>query len=157
MITKRGDRMAFVAIEDRSGRQEIAVFSDLFTEVRELLKTDNLIIVQGEAKPDEYTGGTKMRALKIMDLPTARKQMAKKLRLEINAVDGLADDFILQLKKILQPYHPGNCKIELHYKQQQANAVLQFGQEWTIAPNDELLNMIDQLGDQVRAVVCYAD
>ncbi len=157
MQTKRGDRMAFVAIEDRTGRQEIAVFSDLFIEVRELLKNDNLIIVQGETKPDEYTGGIKMRALKIMDLATARNTLAKKLRLEINAQDGLDDNFIVNLKRVLQPFQPGNCKIELHYKHVQANAVLQFGHEWTIAPKDELLTAIDQMDERIQAIVCYAD
>ena len=158
MQTKRGDRMAFMTLEDRSGRQEVAVFSDLFTEYRDMLKKDNLVIVQGETKPDDYSGGLKMRALKIMDLLTARHSFAKKLLLEVDASEGLPDDFVARLKTVLTPYLSGTCNIELNYAYSNTKAVLQFGAEWKINPMDELLSQIQNLvNTKVKASICYAD
>lgn len=158
MNTKRGDRMAFITLEDRSGRQEVAIFSDLYIEVRELLKKDSLIIVQGEAKPDEYTGGTKMRAIKIYDLLAARANFAKKILLEIDASQGLDQDFVLKLKNSLLPYQPGSCKIEMRYLRDSAQAVLQFGNEWAVKPSEDLISDLKKLGaGKISATICYMD
>lgn len=156
MNTKRGDRMAFITIEDRSGRQEVAVFSDLFNETRELLKKDALVIVQGDAKNDDYSGGIKVRAFKIYDLNAARMIFAKKIRFEINAIDGLEPDFVQRLKNILLPYQPGPCTIEVTYKRDMAQALVQFGAEWKVKPSDDLILALNNLAQgKVFATICY--
>ncbi len=158
MQTKRGDRMAFLTLEDRTGRQEIAVFADLYNETREQLKKDNLIIVQGETKPDEYSGGLKMRALKIMDLATARATYAKKIILQIDATQGLADDFVAMLKQSLRPYQPGTCKVELEYAHAAATAKLRLGADWTVKPVAELLSAVQAIHDgKIKASICYSE
>lgn len=158
MNTKRGDRMALITLEDRTGRQEVAIFSDLFNETRELLKKDTLVIVQGEAKPDEYTGGTKVRAIKIYDLPAARNTFAKKIRVDIDATSGLADDFVIKLRNVLQPFHPGSCKIEVIYKHEQAAATLHLGADWLVQPSAELLESLRGIAtDKITASICYTD
>lgn len=144
MNTKRGDRMAFITLEDRTGRQEIAIFSDLYHEARELLKKDSLLIVQGEAKNDEYTGGVKMRAIKLYNLAGARAEFAQKLRIHINAGNGLEPVFVEQLKSILLPFKPGKCPVELHYTRNEAKASLTFGTEWLVQPADALLEALQQ-------------
>jgi DNA polymerase-3 subunit alpha len=158
MQTKRGDRMAFITLEDKTGRQEVAIFSDLYDETREVLKKDNLVIVQGETKPDDYSGGIKVRALKILDLATARAHFAKKIRLDVDASQGLDVDFVARLKNLLSTYQPGPCQVELHFKQATASAVLQFGAEWTVHPAAELLTDVQALGaGKVNATICYAE
>ncbi|NIO40453.1 MAG: hypothetical protein GTO41_09830, partial [Burkholderiales bacterium] len=57
MRTRRGDRMIFVTLDDRSGRLELAVFSELYMRHRDLLVKDNLLVVEGFVSVDEYTGG----------------------------------------------------------------------------------------------------
>lgn len=158
MNTKRGDRMAFITVEDRSGRQEVAVFSDLFNEARDYLKKDSLIIVQGETKNDEYSGGIKMRAIKIFDLLAARMTFAKKVRLEIDAVSGLEPEFVNKLHILLQNYLAGPCRVELAYKRDEANALVEFGPEWKIKPADDLLAALHKLAEgKIKASICYSD
>ncbi len=157
LLTKRGERMAFVTIEDRSGRQEVAVFADLFNECREQLKKDALLIMQGEAKPDEYSGGIKFRAIKIFDISSARANFAKKIRVRIDAKAGLNDDFVTNLKQLLQAHQQTDaCKIEVEYMHALASANLHFGDEWTVKPLDELLQAIQNLGQgKVCADIVY--
>lgn len=158
MQTKRGDRMAFAAIEDRSGRQEIAIFSDLYETARELLKKDNLIIVQGETKPDEYSGGIKMRALKIIDLDGARAVFAKKITLEIDATDGIAEDFVTKLQSVLTNFQPGTCRVEVSYKRSSATAKLNLGSTWTVRPVTELIEAMQSLDKaKVFAEISYSN
>ncbi|MFN3235280.1 MAG: DNA polymerase III subunit alpha, partial [Gammaproteobacteria bacterium] len=56
MNTKRGDRMAFMTLDDNAGSIEIAVFADSFAEYRDLLIKDQLLIVEGEVSVDDYSG-----------------------------------------------------------------------------------------------------
>lgn len=53
--TRKGDQMAFITLEDRTGEIEIIVFSKLFTELSGLLTPDLVIAVYGEisAREDE--------------------------------------------------------------------------------------------------------
>ncbi len=156
--TKRGDKMAFITLEDRTGRQEIAVFADLYQESRDLFKKDTLLIIQGETKNDEFSGGVKMRALKVYDLLAARCALAKKIRLQLDASAGLAEDFVVRLQQTLQPYLAGTCKIEMHYQQSQADAVVQFGANWLVQPTDDLLDKLHKLADgKLTASICYTD
>ncbi len=158
MQTKRGDRMAFVTLEDRGGRQEVAVFADLFNEARELLKKDCVVIVQGETKHDDYSGGLRVRALKIYDLQGARKTFAKKLRLELDAAQGVAPDFVEKLKSVLAAHVPGSCSVELCYASAKANAVLEFGAEWMVQPVESLLDAVGKLAEgKIKASICYSE
>jgi DNA polymerase III subunit alpha len=68
MQTKRGDRMAFVTLDDRTGRLDLAIFSELFERHRELLVKDTLLVVKGHVSVDEYTGGFKMSAEEIYNI-----------------------------------------------------------------------------------------
>ncbi len=46
-ITKKGDRMAFVTLEDLSGFVEVVIFSDIYLTAAELLKGEEPILVTG--------------------------------------------------------------------------------------------------------------
>ena len=45
--TRRGDRMAFLTLEDLAGSAEVIVFSDPFTEAGPILGSEGPFIVQG--------------------------------------------------------------------------------------------------------------
>lgn len=77
MTTKRGDKMAFLTLDDRSGRMEMAVFSEEFNANRENLAKDKLIVASVEVSIDDYSGGFKMRAKEIYDISQARERFAK--------------------------------------------------------------------------------
>ena len=47
IITKKGDKMAFVTLEDNDSSAEIVVFPKLFAVVEEWLTTYNVFIVKG--------------------------------------------------------------------------------------------------------------
>ena len=47
MNTRRGERMAFVTLDDQTARLELAVFSDLYSQHRDLIRKDNLLVVNG--------------------------------------------------------------------------------------------------------------
>ncbi len=144
MNTRRGDRMAFVTLDDRSGRLELAVFADTYQHYRDLLVKDRLVVVEGEVSVDDYSGGIKMSARKVYDIDNARESFAKRLVLTLNqgqAVNG----FVQDLAQVLAPFREGRCAVRVEYHRPDAQAQLTFGPDWRVRPTDELLRRITEL------------
>ena len=51
--------MGFITLDDRSGRMEVALFSDIYESVRELVEKDKVLLVEAIVAQDEYSGGLK--------------------------------------------------------------------------------------------------
>ena len=51
--TRRGDRMAVLTLEDRSGAVEVVVFPDTYGKCQGLIETDRMVLVRGKLEKDE--------------------------------------------------------------------------------------------------------
>ncbi|MCD6055091.1 MAG: polymerase subunit alpha [Gammaproteobacteria bacterium] len=153
--TKRGDRMAFITIDDQTARMEIAVFSDLYHSVRPLIIKDNLVIVEGEVSIDEYSGGYKMSARSIYTITEARERYARYLKLDLQQQD--AKDIIEQLQLSLKPFCGGKCPIQVYYQREGARAAFMLGEQWRVRLEDTLLSELRELLGKDRVVVCYEE
>ncbi|TDY00131.1 DNA polymerase III subunit alpha [Thiohalophilus thiocyanatoxydans] len=153
MNTRRGDRMAFITIDDRSARIELAVFSEPFQRYRDLLAKDKLIVVEGEVSIDEYSGGYKMSARSIYDINQARENFARKLLLSVDHHKA-GNGFIPDLQHTLTPFREGFCPVIIDYHRDDARAQIALGETWRVHPTDELLHRLrDSLGDDHVKVI----
>jgi DNA polymerase-3 subunit alpha len=151
MNTKRGDRIAFITLDDRTGRLELAVFSEAYNHYRDLIAKDRLLVVEGEVSVDDYTGGLKMSANKIYDIDHAREAFARQLVLKVDEAKA-GNGFIRELAEVLGPYREGHCPVRVDYLRPDASAQIQLGAGWRVKPTDELIRRLDDLAgrDQVR-------
>jgi len=155
MNTRRGDRMAFVTLDDRSGRLEMAVFSDLYARARDVLRKDALLVVSGQVSVDEYTGGFRMSAESIYDMDQARAAFADRLVIEIES-DAAANGFIGRLQSILRPFADGTCPVVLRYCSHDAEAELALGAQWRVRPHGVVLDALAGLAGPGRVYIDYA-
>ncbi|MBB70863.1 MAG: DNA polymerase III subunit alpha [Legionellales bacterium] len=153
MMTKRGDRMAFVTLDDRSGRIDMAVFSDLYAECRELLSSDELLVVEGEVSIDDYTGGFRMSCRRLMDIEQARRVYAKHILLKLTP--DTADTFSTQVKSILSRHGNGACPVCLDYQRPDSEGRIQLGDQWRVNPSDELLDELREVMGREQVVLDY--
>ncbi|MGM8228768.1 DNA polymerase III subunit alpha [Cellvibrio sp. ARAG 10.3] len=153
MKTKRGDTMAFVTLDDRTGRIEVAIFSDTYNQSRDLLMKDGLLVINGQVSYDDYSGLLKMRADTISLLSDVRQEKARELCLELES-GNLPANFISELSGILDPYREGRCPLVIDYQRSNARAQLRLGNAWLVRPEDDLLQRLrDQYGTtKVRLV-----
>ena len=56
-VRKRGDSDAFVRLEDGSGSIEVSFFGELYQQVAPLLTRDEMLIVEGGLRIDDFSGG----------------------------------------------------------------------------------------------------
>jgi DNA polymerase-3 subunit alpha len=151
--SRRGDRIAFVTLDDRSGRIELAVFSEAYNKYRNLIVKDKLLVVEGTVSVDEYSGGFKMSAEQIFDIDQAREQYARRLEIGIDG-SRLGSGFPGSLAQVLEPFREGRCQVCLEYQGNTALAKLLLGPEWRVRPSEVLLHRLKELAgaDKVRVV-----
>ena len=152
--TRRGDRMAFVTLDDRTGRLDLAVFAEFYTRYREPLVKDTLLVVEGQVSVDEYTGGFKMSAEKIYNVDQARGAFSSRLVIEVDA--GLAGNgFADELREILGPVARGTCPVYLRYHGAEADAEIALGEEWKISPTGAVIERLGQLAGERNVHLDY--
>jgi DNA polymerase III subunit alpha len=138
MRNKRGDNMAFVLLDDRSARIEVTLFADVFSEHRDKLVKDSIIVIEGQASFDDYSGSLKMRGKTVRTLLEARSQNVRALELQLDEND-FRGDFAGELRRLLEGGRNGQCPLIIQYQRRGAKAQLRLPEQWRVAPSDELL------------------
>ncbi len=154
MNTKRGDRIAFITLDDRSARIEVALFSEAYQRYQDVLSKDKLVVIEGEVSVDDYSGGYRMSARTLYDIEQARSHFAKRLKVSVTE-QRAANGFIPALQHILQPFRQGGCPVVIDYLSNEARVDLPLGQEWRVQPADELLHRLRELAGEQDVEIIY--
>jgi DNA polymerase-3 subunit alpha len=106
-ITKKGDRMAFVTIEDLKGLLEVVVFADVFNEARQLLVADTPILVEGTLDKGEES--SKVLARKITPLTKGGDNGNASLFIRVADRD-IPEDRMVALRELIEK-HRGKTRV----------------------------------------------
>ncbi len=82
-MTQRG-KMLIALLDDGTGQCEVTIFNEQFEANRQLFKEDELLVVQGQARNDAFTGGLRFTVETPMDLGRARSRYAQALKVQMN-------------------------------------------------------------------------
>ncbi|BFI95260.1 MAG: DNA polymerase III subunit alpha [Rhodanobacter sp.] len=143
-VRKRGDSDAFVRLEDGTGAIEVSFFGELYQQVAPLLVRDELLIVEGGLRIDEFSGGGfQIRARSATTLADACRRHARLLQLKLNGIDA---GFAAQLRQTLAGFRGGRASVTLHgYHNADAQADLELGEDWRVEPVPDLLRAVRAL------------
>ncbi len=144
--TKSGNRIAFLTLEDRTARIDVAIFSDVYESARRFLVKDQLIVVEGEVSVDDYTEQHKLTGRLVYDLNQAREKYAQYLLLELQHTQ-LNPELINMLQQTFTPFRGGPCPVVVAYQQHQAVAHVRLGDEWQIKPAQALIEDLSKIGE----------
>ena len=138
MKNKKGDKMGFITLDDRSGRIEASLFADAFASNQALLQNDALVVIEGEVSMDDFSGGLRIVAENIYTLAEARGRFARQLR---SAMNGNGD--ARKLQNLIAPYvSPEGCPIRIAYTNLVASCELLLGEKARVRPDEELLKSL---------------
>ena len=79
-MTSRG-KIAIITMDDGEGRIDVVIGNKILVEVYDLIKEDNLLIVEGRVSHDDFTGGNRVSAIKVNNLLTIQSSKAAYLLL----------------------------------------------------------------------------
>lgn len=158
MKNKKGETMAFLTLDDRTARIEVSVFANVFSNLRDLLFKDAIILVDGDVRQDDYTGGLSIRADNVQSLVQARQESARGIQIVLSE-SSLEKSFISDLKKILQQQidttSKRSCAIRVRYTSSDAVTNIKMGEQWRVVPNEELLQELKHFCGESNVSVLY--
>ena len=155
-VTSRG-KIAIVTLDDGVGRIDVIIGNKILTEVYDLIKEDNLLVVEGKVSHDDFTGGNRVSAVKVYDLLTIQSSKATLLSIAINkSTDGA------KLKELLKPYCNGTfgtrlskCKVKVEYSNENGKVQLLLGSEWEVVLHEELILSLSKTFHDENVKIIY--
>jgi len=140
IFTKKGDRMAFVQLEDMSGTAEIILFPRTFTKVEQWLETHNIFFVKG---PLDLTSPEKCKIKANLFVP-AELFFEKWPEISMITVTLPAAIKINQIEALQQLCNNGSKSVTFVYEENGKR--LQLATNKRIAINAELIKKIEDCG-----------
>lgn len=144
ITTRKGEPMAFVLVEDFEGSVEVVVFPTIFKQHQELLKEDNIVIIQGklDIKEDEV----KIIANSVKNLAAEEAAPAPKKSTVYLKIPKLQLDkaLVAKLKTVLKA-HPGHSEVYLQLQEPDKLTTLRISNELYVNSSHELVQELSQL------------
>lgn len=136
---QNGDRQLFITLDDGGGRCEVRITGDDIDNLAPLIGLDQLVIVEGDATFDNFSGGIRVRCKRLMPLEQARCERARSLMINLQPECGA--DQIDELLNVLREHRPTAGGIPVHCLVQSslARGVVRLGPEWQVIPTDPVL------------------
>jgi DNA polymerase-3 subunit alpha len=153
-VRKRGNRVS-VVLDDDTGRMEISFFSEAFNEFRHLLVKDEIVVVSGALRYDDFIGSWTVNAKNVLHIDRVIESRARSLVLSI-APNGQGEGLLVKLHDLLLPFREGSCDVSVRYIGDNAAARLSLGPEWSVRPSRELRDKLTELLGTNNVRLLYA-
>jgi len=142
ILTKKGERMGFVNLEDLTGTVEIVVLPNIYLKTVEYLRSEEPVLVSGTLEVGEKA--CKIMAKDVVLLRELNERETKKVHFNLSA-EGLDREQLANLKRIMARYR-GSCRACLHIDIEPANrATIVLPPECTVMATDDLVLEVKNL------------
>jgi len=141
ILTKKGERMAFLTLEDMKGFVEVILFPDVFKAALPILRGEDPILVRGILDLAEES--VKLKAVEVRTMKDLSVSPAKTLHLKI-PFSALTKPRLEDLKEILLA-NRGIYKVFLHLVNGKRETVIALSEEYTVDPSPNFQNHLKHL------------
>jgi DNA polymerase III subunit alpha len=142
-MTARG-KIAFVLLDDGTAPREVSVFSDIYDANRSRIVVDEVLVVEAKVSNDDFSGGLRIVADRLMTLGEARGRYARALQIRIREDVTRVGAAVAaeQLQALLQDYRDGECPTRVVYRNGLGEGEYQLGSAWRLRLEDRLLDSL---------------
>jgi DNA polymerase-3 subunit alpha len=138
-MTKKGEPMVFLRLDDVSGSVETIVFNSVYVAARELLEADRVLIVKGRV--DHKEGETKLIALEVAPFEATPERSEVRLHLDARkAPAGL----IGELRQLVETY-PGELPVVVDIDMSSGPKTLLLGPSFKVRPEPDFFAEVKSL------------
>ncbi len=143
IVNGQRGRVAIFRLDDGSDAIETAVAEELLDEHRDLLREDELVVVQGRVQPDRFGGGRRLNAMQLWDLAGARCRFARFLRVAVTGEAPPVADLVREFPPRRVATEDGELvqglPVRLLLKRERAVGEVDLGDAARIFPSDAAL------------------
>jgi DNA polymerase-3 subunit alpha len=141
-MTKKGDRMAYLTLEDLHGSVEVIVFPDLYHSASALITAESVVQIIGTL--DRGEKATRIKATQVLSLADLMVSGYSRVTIQVSSDDASSDAF-RQLREVLHR-HPGACPVYLALTiPNHSESLIAVGAELRVLPNDRLVGDVEAL------------
>ena len=159
VINGQRGKLALFKLDDKTGVFETSADENLINAHRNLLKDDELIIVQAVAQPDRFSGGVRLKIQQVWDLAAARCRFGKYLRVAVNghapAVAQLVREFPPKRELTEQGELVRGLPVRLQLLREGAQCELQLDDRALFFPTDAALASWMAQAHEQRAEIVF--
>jgi DNA polymerase-3 subunit alpha len=142
LTTKKGDRMAFVTLEDLSGFVEMVAFPEVYQASSELLKSEEPLLVTGNLDVGEET--VKLMVTEVLSLREVKERLTRKVHFRLTT-PGLDEEQLRALKEIMVR-HRGGCEAVIHLViPNRSETVIGLPEAMKVTASDEIMDDTEKL------------
>jgi DNA polymerase-3 subunit alpha len=136
IMTKRGEPMAFVRLDDLEGNIEVVVVPQVLAAARELLREDALVVMSGRID-QKSESETKLVAQTITPFEPDPAEEEDRLLLRVDAAR-MGDADMGMLKQLISD-HPGGASVVVDLMTPEGAVRMRLGKEYLVDPGDRNL------------------
>ena len=159
VINAQRGKLALFKLDDSAGVIEASADEALLNSCRNLLKDDELVIVQGKVQNDRFSGGLRLQISQVWDLATARCRFGKFLRVAVNGhapdIATLVREFPPRREESEEGELIRGLPVRLSLLREQVSAELQLGEQARFFPSDAALASWSAQAHEGRATIVY--
>src|SRR4051812_15330347 len=146
LTTKKGDPMVFLRLDDVVGSAEVVVFNSVYAAARELLVTDQVLVVK--ARVDHKEGESKLIALEVTAFEATPER--REVRLKLDARRARAG-IIRELAAVVRDF-PGEAPVVVDLETSDGPRTLQFGSDYRVKPEPDFFAEVKALLGEAAVV-----
>lgn len=141
-MTKKGERMAFVSLQDLMGSVEVIAFPEIYKAAQSLLKKDVTIFLKGKINLRDDT--PKVIADEVIALDEVQKRFTKMVTIDLQTA-GLRPEILQQIKQLLMN-HKGATPVYLRFRDPSGKtAILSSGDDLKVETGPALFQELQKL------------
>jgi DNA polymerase-3 subunit alpha len=141
-MTKKGDRMAYLTLEDLHGMVEVIVFPDLFKTASALITPESVVQITGTL--DRGEKATRIKATKLGSLANLQATSFSRVTIQVSSGEASAQALV-RLRDVLHR-HPGPCPVFLTLTiPDHSESVIAVGPDLRVLPSDRLVWDVEAL------------
>jgi DNA polymerase-3 subunit alpha len=159
VVNGQRGRVAIFKLDDGSESIESVANEELLDANRELLKEDELVVIQGKLQPDRFSGGLRLNVNQVWDLAAARARFGRYLAVDVNGgMPPVAEVLRLWPMRRVDGEHgelSQGLGIRLRLRRNTATAEIDLGDDARFWPSDEALARWRGMAEGGQAAIVY--
>ena len=141
IMTKKGDKMAFVTIEDLSGKIECIFFPKAYMESFEILESDEPIVLSGYVRLSDDRRSFYVNKIRLLTDESDERVSAVRITVNTN---GLNDFTLPKLKQVLLSFR-GSVPAHIIFEASEGRAKLNLSENYLINPTPQMAARVNEL------------
>ena len=142
IVTRKGDRMAFLTLEDMKGFVEVILFPEVFKAALPFLRGGDPLLVKGTLDLSEEH--VKIKGTEVHSLPALPSESQKPLHLRI-PISSFAPSQLADLRDIIVA-NRGSSKVLLHFMGgNNRETIVALSDRYTVDPSQEFRNTVQNV------------